>query len=459
MPASKQFSQTIGAKVLVVDDNDDLIKLMRIRLKPLKLELKTASSAEEALSVLSLWTPHLIITDLQLPGMSGMELFESVHMRNPLLPVIVLTAHGTIPDAVAATQAGVATFLSKPFDGKALMQEIQSALLTSGFAKQAKPKGGQQQHIGRWRDHIAGNSSAMEPVFSLIDRFAPTDSLLIFEGEIGTGKSDLAEAAHERSQCANGPIKHISCASLPEEYLEKEIYGKVGSGTDAQPELLGLLRDASGGTFLLTEFNKASPVFLQKLLRSVIANKANPIDSDTEYPIDMRAMATTTSIGELSENSKRTWEMTAKLDITVIQIPPLRDHREDIPRIAYNFLETLALKDTPKFSSKAMQLLTSAEWPGNIYQLISVVRQCARLCRTKVISDRLVNSRLNTPAFTIQPLTSAHKEFERNYLTEVLKATNGNVTKAADMAKRNRTEFHRLLKKHQIEASSFRQYS
>ncbi len=457
MPYSKKFSPTESAKLLLVDDNADLIKLMKMRLKPFKFELRTAGSAEEALSLLSYWTPNLIVTDLQLPNMSGMELFETVHANNPLLPVIVLTAHGTIPDAVAATQAGVATFLTKPFDGKELVHEIQSALLVNGFCRSSKPTHKAHSSAEFWRNRVVGTSPAIQSVFELIDRFAPTNSVLVFVGELGTGKSELARAAHARSTRSDKVLTHISCSSLPETLIEAEIYGKIGNGSESEPEQIGLLRQANGGTFLLNDFDRGSPAFLKKLLRATINKQAHAIDSDEPYSFDVRLMGTTKRRDAYDRSMERAWELNPELDVTLLSIPPLREHREDIPSIVQRCIENMGLDDNPQFSKKAMELLTSAEWPENIYQLNSVVRQCIRLCRTKVVSESLVNSRLNIPVARILPLTSAHREFERNYLTDVLKSTNGNVTRAAYISKRNRTEFHRLLKKHKIEAASFRQ--
>lgn len=460
MPSDSHIKLTEHAKVLIVDDNPDLIRLMGLRLKPMNFELKSAESAEEALSVLATWSPNLVITDLQMPGMSGMELFQKIHSKDPLVPVIILTAHGTIPDAVEATQSGVTSFLTKPFDSKRLLEEVRDALLNSGYIKKPSTVLDNQPPLATtntWREKIISKSPIIDNLIHQLDRLSSSDSLLLFTGEAGSGKSLFARAAHNRSERRNGPYVHISSKSLPERLLDIELYGQVGSGTLKSPERLGLFREAEGGTLVLNDFESATPDFLHKLLNALITKKIRPIDSDVAFSIDVRPMTTTLGTGGYSQNQKLAWELGGQLDITSFKIPPLRERREDIPIIANNTLAQLPNKQELQFSNKAMQILLSEEWPGNIRQLTNTVRQCARLCNTKVISESLLNSRLKKSSFKVQTLSSAHLDFERNYLIEILKATNGNVTKASQLAERNRTEFHRLLKKHKMEASSFRQ--
>lgn len=455
MPHQKQAQQIINARVLIVDDNPDLIRLMEMRLKPLKFQLRSARSAEEALTIAATWKPHLVITDLQMPGMSGMDLFEKLHMDDPLLPVIILTAHGTIPDAIKATQSGVTSFLTKPFDSKELLEEVSSALLNSGFASQSD----NASHLvldEEWRSDIVSRSPLMETLIHQIDRLSESDNLLLFSGEAGTGKSLLTMAAHKRSHRRDGPYIHISCKAMPEDKLELEIFGKIGTGNIHSPEQLGLLRQANQGTFVLHDFEVSSPAFLQKILFALIDQKVRPTDSELSTPIDVRAMTTTLSSGGYSINSPIAWELGEKLGLSSFKIPSLKKRTEDIPLIIQDTLEKTNSKKDLQFSNKAIQALMVASWPGNIRQLTNIIRQCARLTSNKVISESLVESRLNKSKFKIKTLNSAHLDFERQYLTDILKVTNGNVTKAASLAERNRTEFHRLLKKHKIDAALFR---
>lgn len=455
MPSDTIVKLTENAKVLIVDQSKDSIKLMTLRLKPMKFELKTAKSAEEALVILATWTPHLVITDLQMPGMSGMDLFHKIHTEDPLIPVIILTAHGTIPDAIAATQSGVSQFLTKPFESRELLLEVSSALLNSGFESQSthSPLLSVNEH---WHQSVISKSPKIENICNQLKRFAKTDNLLLFSGEAGSGKSLLAKAAHDHSHRCNGPFASLSCQSLPERLLNVELYGKIGSGTLDNPEQMGILRTLNGGSFVLHDFENASPTFLQTLMSSFISKKIRPVDSDKTIDIDIRPMTTTIGSGGYSQNGRLAWELGEKLEMTPLRVPPLRDRREDIQLIANATLAEHPETRDLQFSNKAMQVLLAANWPGNVRQLTNTVRQCARLCNTKIISESLVESRLNKSLFKMQTLSSAHLDFERKYLIEVLKATNGNVTKAAEFADRNRTELHRLLKKHKIEARQFR---
>ena len=453
-----KINRTKGARVLVVDDNIDLLRLMSMRLKIMQFDLKTASSGFEALSIMTLWMPDIIVTDLQMPNLDGMEFFQKVHNQNPLLPVVILTAHGTIPDAVKATQAGVASFLTKPFDGDSLITEIQEILLASGFVENFNSETDINSTEVRFKaQNITSKSPKMAALIQQIERLAPTDATILFEGESGSGKDELARATHHLSSRANQTLMHISGSALPDDLLLIELFGKVGNGSPCNPERKGVFREAEGGTVTLNDFHEASQKVVFKVLTALAEKRAKPVDSEHQYNFDVRIIATTSIEGRFSQRRQHSWAFWDKLDISLLRVPPLKERREDIPLIANQYLASIDQDRDLSFANKAMQLLLSNDWPGNVRQLISVVRQCARLCKTKVISESLVNTRLSNPVFQTQPLSNAHRDFERNYLTDVLKATNGNVTKASEIAKRNRTEFHRLLKKHKIDAKSFRQ--
>lgn len=456
--SKKMFEDTKHARVLIVDDNIDLLRLISIRLKPMQFELKTVESAEEALSTLALWRPDLIITDLQMPGMSGMELFKHVQASDPLLPFIILTAHGTIPDAVDATQAGVSSYLTKPFDSKVLVTQIQIALKSSGF----RPENRNQPaplitSCTKWRQEIITKSPIMEALLDQTMQLAKSNALLAFVGEPGTGKDKLARAAHACSNRADKPLVHLAFISIPRDLLEIEIFGRIGNGTYEKPQQMGLLRLAHRGTFLLNDYNEVPTRILQKLLNTLIDRKAYEVDSTRPYPVDVRVLVTTTRFeSEINEDSA-TANIAARLGYTELVVPPLRKRREDIPLLIQHTISKHTSQKQIQFSAKGMQHLLAADWPGNVRHLISVITQCVRLSKTKIISEAMVQSRLSSDSYEVETLSTAHRTFERNYLVEALKVTNGNVTKAAGLAKRNRTEFHRLLKKHKIEAKSFRQ--
>jgi two-component system response regulator GlrR len=447
------------AKILVVDDNADLLKLITIRLRPFMFDLRTASSAEEALSILAVWPADLVITDLQMPGMSGIELFEHLQEKSPLLPVIILTAHGTIPEAVEATQSGVATYLTKPFESEVLVKEIQVALFSSGFVEPQTISSHAIVHDESWRKDIISNSSSMRSVLAHVDKLAESDAIVVLEGEPGVGKEDVARALHLRSQRSHMPFVKINCAAISDESIVSEFFGIEADHENGVIGKSGKLQAAFGGTILLSDYSEAPPFFLRKVLHALNEGQASPVNSSKTYQVNVRVVATTATLGGYDQADAEFLDLATKAGVADISVPPLRDRREDIPLIINHWLrENGAALDT-QFAPAAIQLMLAAEWPGNVRQLVNVVKMCTRLSNTKIVPEALVASRIDSPAFKIKPLTNAHREFERNYLTELLKVSNGNVTRAASIAKRNRTEFHRLIKKHQIDAKTFRQNS
>ena len=347
-----------NARVLVVDDNEDILKLITIRLKPMRFKIKTATSAEEALSILATWPADLLITDLQLPGISGTELFEQVQVLNPMLPVIILTAHGTIPDAIAATEAGVASYLSKPFDGETLVKQIEIALSNTGFIAMETSDMEIMVHQDKWRSHIISKSPAMESLLTEVQKLADSPCFVVFDGEPGTGKEEIARAMYLKSNRADKVIVNFSCTSLPDDLVEFELFG---DGTDERP---GLLQKAAGGTLLLIDFCELPEAILKKLFHSLIAKKATSANSTYTYPIDVRLISTTTAYDSYEHMSQELSDLGNKLDLTVLSVPPLRERREDIPLITFHCLRDQFEEKELQIAKKAMHLLLEADWPG-----------------------------------------------------------------------------------------------
>lgn len=446
-------SDYFGAKVLVVDDNQDLLKLIGLRLKPLEFDLELTCSAEAALSTLEHFAADLIISDLKMPGMSGIELFECIHLKNPLTPVIILTAHGTIAEAVDATQSGVAAYLSKPFDSKELINEVYQSLSRSGYRSlDSDPIDAQLAP----HSALVFKSAKMSALMSQTKLHSNSSNLILIEGDPGTGKDQLANTIHQQSANKHQGIRQISCAALPESVLTRELFGLVGTGTFEKPDKTGLLRSNVETTLLISDYDQASNQIAQKVLTAVIEGYATPVDGGTPYRVNLRLIATTNVGVGTNQRPRKILADSQALNATILRIPSLSERPEDIPVIANHYLNSYSNKPEMQFSNKAFQALLQSAWPGNVRHLLNVVQQCARLSPTKVISEALVRSRINNPLHEIQPLNTAQRNFERDYLSNVLKLTNGNVTRAAEIAKRNRTEFHRLLKKHKIEAQSFR---
>ncbi len=439
-------------KILIVDDDADLLQLLSMRLSSAGFEVETADCAEAAVNRLDLVRPQLVITDMRMKEMDGMALFEHIHRTMPALPVIILTAHGTIPDAVAATQRGVFGYLTKPFDSTVLLDQVSRALKVSAGAAPRQSD---------WRAEIITQSPIIEDLLAKAQLVAQSDASVVIRGESGTGKELLARAIHNASRRSGKPFVAINCAAIPEQLLESELFGYVrGAFTGAVRDHKGLFQVAEGGTLFLDEIGDMPLLLQSKLLRVLQERQVTPVGSTQAIPLNVRIIsATHRDLKEEVASSRFREDIYYRLNVVELSIPPLSGRREDIPALANHFLSTLAEKyhkNINGFSPEAMEILVSASWPGNVRQLLNVVEQSVALCTSSLISPVLVRKAIHEEG-QITSLEDARKRFERDYLIRVLKITEGNVTQAARLSKRNRTEFYKLLQKHQLDPSEFKQ--
>jgi len=445
------------SSILVVDDDPDLLRLIEIRLSAAGYVVTTAASAEQALAKMSVARPRLVISDLRMSGMDGMALFEAVRSQNPALPVIILTAHGSIPDAVAAVKQGVFGYLTKPFDAKALLSEVERAIAVSGGSAQSMDDAGNEE----WRKEIITRNPAMEDVLAKARLVAGSDVSVFILGESGSGKEMLARAIHRASPRKDHPFVAINCGAIPEQLLESELFGHVrGSFTGATRDHKGLFLTADKGTLLLDEIGDM-PVSLQvKLLRVLQERSVRPVGSTQSQDVNVRVIsATHRNIEEDMAEGKFREDLYYRLNVVALRLPSLGERREDIPVLANHFLAMLAekyRKQVNGYATEAMELLVSAPWPGNVRQLYNVVEQSVALCTTHLVPLALAEQALQNQQTGLASFEDARKKFEREYLTRLLKITEGNVTQAARLAKRNRTEFYKLLQRHQLEPRLFK---
>ncbi len=443
-----------SASVLVVDDDADLLRLLDMRLRSAGFRPVLAGSGEQALARLAVARPRAVITDLRMPGMDGQALFERIHGADPSLPVIILTAHGTIPDAVAAAQRGVFGYLTKPFEATELLDLLRRAV---GEGAAGQPSSG--------KPRLAGIVTASPLMAALLDEVAlvgASQASVLIQGESGTGKEMLARAVHEASQRRGGPFVAINCAAIPEALLESELFGHVkGAFTGADVARKGLFQSAAGGTVFLDEIGDM-PVALQaKLLRVLQEREVRPLGSQQAVPVDVRIVSATHRDLEslIAEQSFRE-DLYYRLNVVNLHIPPLRERREDIAALAQHFVSTLAAKHgrhVVGFAPDAMEALMRFDWPGNVRQLMNVVEQCCALCTTVRIPAALVSRALRNKPVEILSYAEAKDRFERDYLIQLMKLTAGQVSEAARLAQRNRTEFYRLLQKHELSPALFKQ--
>ena len=445
-----------AAHVLVVDDDPDMLRLLTLRLNAAGYRVSTATSAEAALTQLHIERPQLVLSDVQLPGRDGLALFDEVRLLHPSLPVILLTAHGTIPDAVQATERGVFTYLTKPFDGKALLDKIAQALELSAPGDTPASAGGSV-----WQSGIISRSNRMAEALAEARMVAQTDASVLIRGESGTGKELLAQSIHQASARANKPFVAVNCGAIPEALLESELFGHMkGAFTDAVANHKGLFQAADGGTLLLDEIGDMPSALQVKLLRVLQERVVRPLGSSQSIPVDVRIISATHHDldAAMAEGLFRA-DLFYRLNVVTLTLPPLAERREDIPLLANHFLLKLAQKYSKRlsgFAPEALKALTTAAWPGNVRQLHNVVEQVCALSTTPLISLALMQRALRSPSMEVLSLADARQRFERDYLVGLLKLTDGNVADAARLADRNRTEFYRLMQKHGLTSGHFK---
>ena len=444
-----------AARILVVDDDADMLRLLSLRLQGAGYEVVAVGSAEAALAQLDMARPQLVLSDVRLPGRDGLALFDEVRSRHPSLPVILLTAHGTIPDAVEATSRGVFTYLTKPYDGKDLLEKIAHALALSA------PAATHSHANETWRADIVSRSNRMTDLLAEAYMVAQSDASVLLLGDSGSGKELLAQAIHRASPRARHPFVAVNCGAIPEALLESELFGHVkGAFTDAVSNHKGLFQAAEGGTLLLDEIGDMPPALQVKLLRVLQERAVRPVGASQSIPINVRIIsATHRDLEAAMATAQFREDLYYRLNVVTLVLPTLADRREDIALLANHFLDKLARKYDKRlsgFAPEALKALTMAVWPGNVRQLYNVVEQVCALSTTPLVPLTLVQRALRTPSTQVLSFAEARQRFEREYLVGLLKMTDGNVADAARLAQRNRTEFYRLLQKHALTPGNFK---
>ena len=439
--------------VLLVDDDAGLLQLLELRLGSLGYATLTASNGADALDILERKPVQILITDLRMEPMDGLELFARVHERWPRVPVIVLTAHGTIREAVDATVRGAFSFLTKPVDRGELESVLRRAInLHPSNGNGAKPL----------ECRVVTRSARMFELLEQARLYAESDTNVLITGESGTGKELLAETIHACSARADKPFVAINCSAIPQELLESELFGHTkGAFTGASQGRQGLLPSADGGTVLFDEIGDM-PVQLQaKLLRVLQEGQVRPIGARENINIDVRFISATHVDLEKSIVEKRFREdLFYRLNVVNLHIPPLRERLEDIPILAESILSRIASrtnKPAKIISPQALQVLLRYDWPGNVRQLQNVMERLFALCQSPIIPEALVQQALPVESVKkVNSLNDARRDFERQYLVQLLSTTKGNMTLAAELANRNRSDLHKLVRRHSINPADFR---
>jgi two-component system response regulator GlrR len=452
LQSEKAVQELPRGRILLVDDDPGLLRLLSIRLRAERYDVEAVESASEALAALSRFRPDLVISDLRMESMDGIALLKEIQRQRPGLCVLLLTAHGTIPDAVEATQSGAFGFLTKPVDKQQLLEYVERAMKVSGLATTSEDK---------WSAEIITRSAAVEACLQQARMVAGTDTRVLITGESGTGKELLARAIHRASTRKDQPFVAINCSAMAENLLESELFGhEKGAFTGAHRTHRGLFQAAHGGTLLLDEIGDM-PMRLQvKLLRVLQEEQVRPVGSTDAVKVDTRVIsATHQDLKDLMIKGAFREDLYYRLNVVNIQLPPLRDRREDIPLLVEHFLVQISAEagnERKVYAPEAVELLVASHWPGNVRQLYNVVRQNVALSPTRVISAEQVRNALGEQANALPSFSEARDEFTRNYLSQLLQITGGNVSQAARLAKRNRTDFYKLLGRHQLNPEQFK---
>ncbi|MGL4602541.1 MAG: sigma 54-interacting transcriptional regulator [Iodobacter sp.] len=445
----------MSTRILLVDDDPDLLRLVSIRLIAAGYETEVAASAEAALNALAVQRADLLLSDWKLPGMDGMALFDEVRRRYPAMPVIMLTAHGTVPDAVEAMSQGLFAYLVKPFDGKTLLDKVSQALLLSN------PPGQSGNNDDEWRAGFISCSPVMDELLAEARQVAATDASVLIRGESGTGKEVLAQAIHRASLRAKRPFIAVNCGAIPDNLLESELFGhEKGAFTGASQKQNGLFLEADGGTIFLDEIGDMPLTLQVKLLRVLQEREVRPVGAGRAVPVNVRVLsATHRDLSTLLQEGHFREDLFYRLNVVSLSLPALSERREDIPLLARHFLAKVVQrynKTQCHFAADALSFLSTANWPGNIRQLANLVEQCCVLATGPMITLAQVQKAMATESAAILPLAEAKRLFERDYLERLLRLTGGNVSDAARLADRNRTEFYRLLQKHDLAPAAFK---
>lgn len=446
-------------RILVVDDDPSLLTLLKMRLRSMGFVVTACGCGGEALTHAQEEPYDFAILDLRLPDVDGLDLMEELHQHQTNLPVLILTAHGCIPNAVQAMKKGAYGYLTKPFEDKELQESIDKALTTKRMSEEIHRL---QLLVNELYglDNVVARSPQMHSVLQQVARVAKTDTTICISGETGTGKEVIARVIHCNSPRASKPFMAVNCAAIPETLFESELFGHMkGAFTGAHQNKRGLIHSADKGTLFLDEIGEM-PLSLQgKLLRAIQNREILPVGGQVPIKVDVRILAATNKdLLQAVQEGRFREDLYYRIQVVPLHLPPLRERREDIPSLAQFFLKRNAEhhgKPMKGFSPEAMQSLLIHAWPGNVRELENMIERAVVMSPQETISEEFlpVLPKEATQSGSLQPLTEAKEAFERDYLRDLLRATQGNISRASQIAGRYRADFYKLLKKYGLHPS------
>jgi two-component system response regulator HydG len=447
------------ASILVIDDESGILDTLRILLKNEGFDVTTAQGGKAGLEQLKASAPDIVLTDVRMPQVTGIDVLQAVREQDPETPVILMTAQASLQTAIQAVNQGAFYYIQKPFSNDDMVAICRRA--AEHRRLRAENKQLKQEIRRRERSGLAkplGKSKVFQEVMKLAEQVAPTESTVLIQGESGTGKEVIARYIHDLSARSEGPFLSINCGALPEGLLESELFGHVkGSFTGAVRDKQGLFAAARGGTFFLDEIGEMSPATQVKLLRVLQEREAIPVGGTEAIPVDVRLVAATNR--ELEEEIKRgrfRTDLYYRLNVIALHLPPLRDRRDDIPIFVEAFLKRIAQEhdDTPKrLSEDASGAISVYDWPGNVRELENALERAVVLTKGEVIDVQTIPAKITErkaePLVADRPhATPTLDLIEQAYITWVLQNESGNKTRAAEVLGIDPSTLYRKLSKY-----------
>ncbi|MCH7934110.1 MAG: sigma-54-dependent Fis family transcriptional regulator [Gemmatimonadetes bacterium] len=440
------------ARILIVDDDETIRISLSEALDDSTTEVETAESAEKALSLLDNGLPDIVLSDIRMPGLDGIELLRTIRERAPTVDVVLMTAYDDMPTVVSAMREGAADFLSKPINLHELRQVLGRVLEDRRTRERAKRKE-EDEAAPYGLERLVGRHPKMIAIYKLVGRLTTNRANVLIRGETGTGKELIARAIHHDSPDSTEPFLPINCTAIPATLLESELFGHVrGAFTGAVSDRRGRFALAGRGTILLDEIGDTSPEFQTKLLRVLEDHEYYPVGAERAVTTEARVIAATHRDLEalMSEGVFRE-DLYYRLRVVQIDVPPLRDRLSDLPRLTEHLLAHAAQelhRDPPVISQKAMDALLRHDWPGNVRELENTLTRALVLTTGDVIRpEHLAPPGGRVAVDELSPL----REVERAHVERVLHATQGHKTRAAEILEVSRPRLNRLLQRHGLE--------
>lgn len=462
-------------KILIVDDDRNLLELIKMRLESADYDVTAACEEEKAVEVFKAQPFDLCVLDLMLSNRDGISLMEELRSIDPETPTIILTAHGSIENAVEAMRRGAYSYLTKPFEPRELLLQIERALENRKLSCEIKRL---KELLDERFDfaNIIARSAKMRSVLDMVARIAKLDSTVHVQGESGTGKELIAKAIHLASNRKDKPFVALNCAAVPETLLESELFGhERGAFTGALRSTKGLFTQAHEGTLFLDEIGDMPLTTQSKLLRVLQERQFYPVGSEMAVEVDVRVIvATNKDLVEQVKKGEFRDDLFYRVHVIPICLPPLRDRKEDIVPLAERFLTKCAQqmkKQVKGITPEAIRKLVSHDWPGNVRELENTIEYAVAMTQKDIITDDYIlqaktapvdggrgaaQDRTGTTDGRLKPLKDARDAFERDYLVHVLSMTEGNVSQAAKLAGKYRADFYDLLRKHELKVEDFK---